>query len=337
MYLRVSKLAPVPRLLLVLPGMELVLLLPPPALLLVPEPVVQLGLLLRHPHDPLNLQGPQGQAGRAVDGIVVLLALAHDLVVFLHGGEGRHATPAEGHLESGLVEADAADPLLREVALLLGRGGRRRGHSWRQLQEARPDDPHGQDDGQGVEDTGKEERGQDAQLEDVGEVGQGGGGRQGAVEGGGQAGGQGGGHGGGGGGEGGVTVPPAPLVLHVHREGIDQVSQNDDGGGGDRVDYVEVCDEGDVEGGVGRVEGGGEDGGEGGEAGDEEGQVEDLEGDDEVEKEEDGEDQIPGGDGEKGAHKAKADGSEGDVEEEEGRGAEVGGGHMVFLWRLPGG
>ena len=56
---------------------------------------------------------------------------------------------------------------------------------------------------------------------------------------------------------------------------------------------MEVGDEGDVDGGVGRVEGGREDGGEGGQQGVGEGQVEHLEGDKEVDKEEEDHDGVP--------------------------------------------
>ena len=57
---------------------------------------------------------------------------------------------------------------------------------------------------------------------------------------------------------------------------------------------MEVGDEGDVDGGVGRVEGGREDGGEGGQQGVGEGEVENFEGNEEVDKEEEDHDGVPG-------------------------------------------
>ena len=57
---------------------------------------------------------------------------------------------------------------------------------------------------------------------------------------------------------------------------------------------MEVGDEGDVDGGVGGVEGGGEHGREGGQQGVGQGEAEHLEGDNEVDKEEDDHDGVPG-------------------------------------------
>ena len=99
---------------------------------------------------------------------------------------------------------------------------------------------------------------------------------------------------------------------------------------------MEVGDEGDVDRGVGGVEGGSEHRSEGGQQGVGEGEVENFEGNEEVDKEEEDHDGVPGPgvEGEKSTNQTEGDCSERGVEKEERGGSEVRRCHVVLLWSL---
>ena len=141
--------------------------------------------------------------------------------------------------------------------------------------------------------------------------------------------------------------------MQVSSQELDESADGNHGGGGHRVQDVEVGDEGDVDLNmvfrekikkikenvnrrVRRVEGRRQHRREGGQQGVGQGKFEHLEGDKEVDEEEEDHDGVPGPgvEGEKGTNQAEGDCSERGVEEEERGGSEVRRCHVVLLWSL---
>ena len=141
--------------------------------------------------------------------------------------------------------------------------------------------------------------------------------------------------------------------MQVSSQELDESADGNHGGGGHRVQDVEVGDEGDVDLNmvfrdkikkikenvnrrVRRVEGRRQHRREGGQQGVGQGKFEHLEGDKEVDEEEEDHDGVPGPgvEGEKGTNQAKGDCSERGVEKEERGGSEVRSCHVVLLWSL---
>ena len=141
--------------------------------------------------------------------------------------------------------------------------------------------------------------------------------------------------------------------MQVSSQELDESADGNHGGGGHRVQDVEVGDEGDVDLNmvfrekikkirenvdrrVRRVEGRRQHRREGGQQGVGQGKFEHLEGDKEVDEEEEDHDGVPGPgvEGEKSTNQSKGDCSERGVEKEERGGSEVRRCHVVLLWSL---
>ena len=141
--------------------------------------------------------------------------------------------------------------------------------------------------------------------------------------------------------------------MQVSSQELDESADGNHGGGGHRVQDVEVGDEGDVDLNmvfrekikkikenvnrrVRRVEGRRQHRREGGQQGVGQGKFEHLEGDKEVDEEEEDHDGVPGPgvEGEKSTNQAEGDCSERGVEKEERGGSEVRRCHVVLLWSL---